>query len=759
MATLDNLNPAQLEAVKTIDGPMLVVAGPGSGKTRVITHRIAHMLENGIKPWNILAMTFTNKAAAEMRSRIERLHPASELQVSTFHSFGAMLMRREAQHLGFQRDFSIYDTDDRNSLIRRIMKELKIDAAFVTARSAGNQISDAKNRDIRPDEFSAGAFDPRTKAVAEIYERYQKGLVEAQAMDFDDLLTNPLKLFREHPDVLERYQKKYTHIMIDEYQDTNAIQYRMAKLLAAQSKNLCVTGDPDQSIYSWRGADIQNILNFEKDFPQSRTVVLGQNYRSTANIVAVADALVKHNVNRKHKDLSTGNESGTLVTVLKAHDQNHEARLIAAGIYDLVNNEDIDFEDVAVFYRTNAQSRALEMGLRDRSVPYQLIGTVGFYQRQEIKDVLAYVKLLLNPRDAVAFGRALMRPARGVGEGSINKLVAAGTEYNLSLLEIAKDPKAYGVKRVQKKALAALADFAKMYDELMAGELFPIESVVKKVIKRSGYVKMLESDNDPRAEDRLDNINELVSDAKIKEQEDPSIDLSMWLERVALVSDTDGLDQGDKCVRLMTLHSAKGLEFPAVFLTGMEENVLPHSRTLQDADGDIEEERRLAYVGITRAERFLTLSLARHREAFGRSQRNAPSRFLAEIPPDLTKVDDQSNTGSAFAESDFREWFTGAKPVTRTDDDDDPFDFGNADDASGVSIEDGPADRLAGERTSDPQLTPSDTTNLSTGDRVKHGVFGVGKVMSLTKKGHVRIHFQGWGEKTLSLEFTPLEKL
>ncbi|MHC4840078.1 MAG: ATP-dependent helicase [Planctomycetota bacterium] len=757
MAILDNLNPAQLEAVTTIDGPLLVVAGPGSGKTRVITHRVAYMLEQGIGPWHILAMTFTNKAAAEMRSRIERLHPASELQVSTFHSFGAMLMRREADKLGFQRDFSIYDTDDRNALIRRIMKELKIDTAFVAARSAGNQISDAKNRDISPSDFAAGAFDPRTKAVSEIFERYEKALVEAQAMDFDDLLTNPLKLFREHPDVLERYQNKYTYIMIDEYQDTNAIQYRLAKLLALKSKNLCVTGDPDQSIYSWRGADIANILNFEKDFPQSRTVVLGENYRSTGNIVAAADALVKHNVNRKQKDLSTGNEEGTRVNVLKAHDERHEARLIAAGIFDLVNNEGVGFEDVAIFYRTNAQSRALEIGLRDRSVPYQMVGAVGFYQRQEIKDVLAYIKLLLNPRDAVAFARALIRPARGVGDGTIGKIVTASAEHGRTLLEISKDPKAFGVKRVQKKALAALTEFTQMYDDLLKGDLFPIEEVIQKVIDRSGYGKMLAADNDPRAEDRLENVNELISDARTKEREDPSIDLSAWLEKVALVSDTDNLDAADRAVRLMTLHSAKGLEFPAVFLTGMEENVLPHARTLQEADGDIEEERRLAYVGITRAEKFLTLSLARHREAFGRSQRNAPSRFLAEIPSDLTSVDDQANSGSGFGQDDFREWFTGrVKPVTREDDDDDPFDFGDDD---SVEVEDGPADHLASESTSEPHVNPSDPVTLVAGDRVKHGVFGVGKVMELTRKGRIRVHFQGWGEKTLALEFAQLEKL
>ena len=755
MDLLDKLNPEQREAVSTISGPLLVVAGPGSGKTRVITTRIAYMLAHGVAAWNILAMTFTNKAAAEMRRRVEQFYPVKDLQISTFHSFGAWLMRREADHLGYNRDFSIYDTDDRDSLVRRIMKELKIDSAFISGSAAGYAISDAKNRGIDPPTYKAGAYDVQSKSVAAIFERYEEALKEAQAMDFDDLLVKPLKLFTEHKEVLEKYRKRFTHIMIDEYQDTNSIQYRVSRLLAQESKNLCVTGDPDQSIYSWRGADIKNILNFERDFPDTKVVILGQNYRSTRNIVRAADALVRHNVARKDKHLTTDNDEGARITVLKCQTETHEARAVTARIESLHLENNVGYGDVAVFYRTNAQSRVLEQALRERTIPYQLVGAVSFYQRQEIKDVLAYLRLILNPRDPVAFARALTRPSRGVGEGTINKLHEAAIKHDVSLLEVSKDPKAYGISRVPKKAVAALGDLTDMYARILAGNLYPIEAVIETVIEDSGYKRMLETDLDPRSADRLDNVNELLSDARSKEEENPELDLSGWLEQIALVNDTDRLDiQGD-AVKLMTLHSAKGLEFPAVFLTGLEDGVLPHARSIQ-GDGDLEEERRLAYVGITRAQQHLTLSLARHREAFGRSQRNPPSRFLTEIPPELTVVDDQAATASGYGTEDFSAWFTGraVKPVTREDDEDDPFDF-----SSEPEIEDGPADHLAAKTTRPPVIDPADPGELKNGDRVRHAVFGVGKVLDMSNSGRIKVHFQGWGEKSLALEYARLEKL
>ncbi|MCB9893646.1 MAG: UvrD-helicase domain-containing protein [Planctomycetes bacterium] len=755
MDLLEKLNPQQREAVTSIEGPLLVVAGPGSGKTRVITTRIAYMLANGIAAWNILAMTFTNKAAAEMRRRVEQFYPVKDLQISTFHSFGAWLMRREADHLGYNRDFSIYDADDRDSLVRRIMKELKIDNAFISGSAAGYAISDAKNRGIDPPTYKAGAYDVQSKSVAAIYERYEEALKEAQAMDFDDLLVKPLKLFIEHKEVLEKYRQRFTHIMIDEYQDTNSIQYRVSRLLAQESKNLCVTGDPDQSIYSWRGADIKNILNFERDFPDTKVVVLGQNYRSTRNIVRAADALVRHNVARKDKHLTTDNDEGARITVLKCQTETHEARAVTARIESLHLESSVGYGDVAVFYRTNAQSRVLEQALRERTIPYQLVGAVSFYQRQEIKDVLAYLRLILNPRDPVAFARALTRPSRGVGEGTINKLHEAAIKHDVSLLEVSKDPKAYGISRVPKKALVALGDLADMYTRILAGNLYPIEAVIETVIEDSGYKRALETDLDPRSADRLENVKELLSDARSKEEENPELDLSGWLEQIALVNDTDRLDiQGD-AVKLMTLHSAKGLEFPAVFLTGLEDGVLPHARSIQ-GDGDLEEERRLAYVGITRAQQYLTLSLARHREAFGRSQRNPPSRFLTEIPPELTMVDDQAATASGYGAEDFSAWFTGraVKPVTREDDEDDPFDFSNE-----PEIEDGPADHLAVKSARPPVFDPAEPGELKNGDRVRHAVFGVGKVLDMSNTGRIKVHFQGWGEKSLALEFARLEKL
>ncbi|MBK8208056.1 MAG: UvrD-helicase domain-containing protein [Planctomycetes bacterium] len=754
MDLLADLNPQQREAVTTIHGPLLVVAGPGSGKTRVITTRIAYMLDQGIAPWRVLAMTFTNKAAAEMRHRVEQFHAVNELQISTFHSFGAWLMRREADHLGYERSFSIYDTDDRDALVRRIMKELKIDSAVVSASTAGYTISDAKNRAITPAAYQGGAYDPQSKAIAEVFARYEEALREANAMDFDDLLTKPVELFMKHPDVLAKYREKFSHLLIDEYQDTNTIQYRLARLLSERHENLCVTGDPDQSIYSWRGADIKNILNFERDFPNAKVVLLGQNYRSTGTIVAAADALVRHNVSRKDKRLSTENASGTPINVMKCQTETHEARSIAAAIEKLRDEQGLRFGEVAVFYRTNAQSRALEQGLRDRTIPYQIVGAVSFYQRQEIKDVLAYLRLIMNPRDPIAFARALTRPSRGVGDGTISKLHEAALAKDAALLDVARDPKAFGVARVPKKAAEALEAFCAMYDGIRAGELYPIEAVVSTVLAESGYLKMLETDVDPRSADRLENVKELLSDARTKEEENPGLDLATWLEQIALVSDTDKLDLQGDAVKLMTLHSAKGLEFPAVFLTGLEDGVLPHSRSIQ-GDGDLEEERRLCYVGITRARRFLTLSLARHREAFGRSQRNAPSRFLVEIPGDLTVIDDQT-TFAAEGMQDFSTWFTGkgAKPVTRQDDDDNPFDFGDV-----PPVEDGPADHLGQVPKAPPVMEPADPGDLKSGDRVRHGVFGVGKVMELAGNGRVKVFFQGWGEKSLALEFARLEKL
>ena len=409
-----------------------------------------------------------------------------------------------------------------------------------------------------------------------------------------------------------------------------------------------------------------------------------------------------------------------------------------------------------VYTFLDAQARVLEDVLLRLQMPYQVIGSTRFYERKEIKDVLAYLRLILNPRDPVAFARTMTRPSRGVGEGTISKIYAAALKHDISLLEVVKDPKAFGVTRVPKKGAAALKSFAEMYDGILAGDLFPIERVIETVLDKSGYKRMLETDIDPRSADRLDNVNELLSDARTKEQENPELDLSAWLEQIALISDTDKLDLQGDAVKLMTLHSAKGLEFPAVFLTGMEDGVLPHARSIQ-GDGDIEEERRLCYVGITRAQQHLTLSLARHREAFGRSQRNAPSRFLTEIPPELTQVDDQAAVASGYGMQDFGQWFTGragVRPVSRTDDNDDPFDFSDA-----PEIEDGPADHLVSEPRPAPAISPTDPSQLQSGDRVKHAVFGIGKVLDLSNTGRVKVHFQGWGEKSLALEFARLEKL
>ncbi len=801
MSLLENLNPQQREAVTTINGPLLVIAGPGSGKTRVITTRIAYMIEQGIPPYRILAMTFTNKAAGEMRARVEKLVPGSQMHISTFHSFGAWLMRREAEVLGFQKDFSIYDTDDRDSLIKRLMKELNIDSAFVTASAAGYSISDAKNRGITPAYFASGAFDPKTKAIAEIYEKYQGALKQANAMDFDDLLVMPLDLFNRHEDVLDKYRNRFTHLLIDEYQDTNTVQYQVANLLARRDKNICVTGDPDQSIYSWRGADIKNILNFERDYPEAKTVVLGQNYRSTRNIVAAADALVKHNVARKDKHLSTQNEEGSRVVILRCQNESHEALAVCDTIAQLRRDHGIEYGEIAIFYRMNAQSRVLEQALRERSLPYQLVGAVAFYQRQEIKDVLAYLRLIVNPRDSVAFARALLRPARGVGEGTLAKLVAASQQSGNTLLEIAKDPKAFGVAGIQKKAVEGLSKLAHMYAEIRSKPLYPFSEIVERVVNESGFMAHLKGDPDPRSEDRIENVKELISDARTQEQQNPELDLSAWLEQVALVSDTDNFDAQNPAITLMTLHSAKGLEFPAVFIVGMEDGCLPHARAIQ-GDSDMEEERRLCYVGITRARKFLTLTLAKHREQFGNFQRNAASRFLREIPSDLCETKELGG-GDAFYAGWAERWSGGqrhgpGRGAASSDEEwregDNPFEFGDEaksevsqlrqgfvgqggqrseDEGDLPPVEEGPADHLTTVRRSSfavsvgaeapPMNDERPTMNdFCTGDRVRHAVFGIGRVIEKTGEGakaRVRVNFQGWGEKNLALEFARLERI
>lgn len=759
MSLLDDLNPEQRAAVTQIEGPLLVVAGPGSGKTRVITARVAYMIDQGISPRDVLAMTFTNKAAAEMRDRVARYQPVDALKICTFHSFGAWLMRREAEVLGFRPDFSIYDTDDRASLIKRSMKRRKIDKSVVTPSAVAHMISDSKNRGITPDEFADGAWDHATEAAAEVFHDYDKALRDAHAMDFDDLLIRPLELFDNHKEVLTKYQGYFRYLMIDEYQDTNAIQYRIARHLAREHQNLCVTGDPDQSIYSWRGADIQNILNFERDFKGARVVILGRNYRSTANIVGAADALVRHNIERKDKTLSTDNEAGTKIRILKCSSETHEARCIAGSIEKLQSEHGLRPSDVAIFYRTNAQSRAIEQALRERRMAYQLVGAVSFFQRQEIKDVVAWLKWLVNPFDEVSFARAMLRPARGVGDGTVSKIITAARESNVSIVEVCRDPKAHKVARVQAKAVKALGEAAGLLDDILASDLFPVANVIDRIATESGYLEMLMGDHDPRSQDRYDNVQELISDARNREQEDPNMDLRSWLEQVALVSETDNLDETEEGTKLMTLHAAKGLEFPAVFLTGLEEGLLPHQRSI-DGDGSIEEERRLCYVGITRAKRFLSITTARHREQFGQSQRNAPSRFLAEIPEAFTEIEDQSRLFDGT--QDFADWFSGrTKNVMRTDDDDDPFDFSDEED---VSVEDGPADHLgdadAGSLASMPPVdNPTDAAILRAGDRVRHGVFGIGKVLEVNTSGRVKVNFMGWGEKSLAQEYARLEKL
>jgi len=862
--SLDSLNDEQREAVTHAEGPLLVVAGPGSGKTRVITHRIAWLIEqHRVSPWSILAVTFTNKAAGEMRDRVVQLTGSSGVVVSTFHSFGARFLRMEADRLGLKKDFSIYAQSDALSLLRRILKEADVDTQAIKPTMVAHAISANKNAGITPDQALSTAFGSPDLQIAEAYERYQQVLKDNGAFDFDDLLLEPVKYLRSREDLRADWSRRFQWLLVDEYQDTNGVQYELARLLADQHRNLCVTGDPDQSIYSWRGANIENILGFERDFPEAKTVVLGKNYRSSAVIVAAADALVQHNAQRIERRLSTDNPEGTQIRVIASPTQDGEAYYVGSLIRDWVGEEGIPLSQIAVFYRTNAQSRALENALRNLDLPYVVIGSVEFYRRKEILDLLAWLRLLVNPYDEVAFERAIMNPRRGIGETSIEKIVAAARKLDIDLVRACEQPEVWNLLRGKSKG--ALAGLGTLLRELSNMPQAPVAPLLQAVVAETNYEAYLMEVDPVRGAERVENVRELITDARDFD-EDPDREgagLPTYLERLALISDTDKWDKDRQAVSLMTLHSAKGLEFDAVVVTGVEDGLIPHSRAIMNPGDDMEEERRLLYVGITRARQHLALTLARHREAFGNSMRNMPSRFLEEIPAELMVWDDPSGMAGVFAggrrgaavSAAYGKAYpdSGAYPVADPWDDAgeapvrpvgkaakarDPWDtddaepvvtptrgksrlpeggdelWEDADTSPGLTRipggkskpttrtlwddedlppespthEDAPPDDdlgvrrvlskrlptlpLGGPMPSNDQVpppnrpvaTPGGMTGgtLSTGDRVRHAMFGVGTVVSLSRgSGGVRakIRFEGWGEKSLALEYAKLEKV
>lgn len=659
MSLLDDLNPMQKKAVEQIDGPCLVIAGAGSGKTKVLTYKVAYLIENGVKPWNILAITFTNKAANEMKERVEKLVgvATNEIWLGTFHSVCVRILRKFIDRLGYDNSFIIFDTSDQKTLVKNCLKELNIDSKLFTEKSVLNEISNAKNDMMDPDEYNDNySGDYRKKIIGKVYSLYQKKLKENNAVDFDDIINLTIKILQNNKDIIDYYCDKFKYILVDEYQDTNKSQFVLVSLLASRNGNITAVGDSDQSIYSFRGADITNILNFERDFPGTKIVKLEQNYRCTGNILKAANAVIKHNGNKYEKKLWTENDEGALPTVYCGNDEYQEASYVVRKINDLERTEKMKNSDFAILYRMNSQSRAIEDVLRREDVPYKIIGGLKFYERKEIKDTIAYLRLIANQADNLALERIINEPKRGVGKTSLDKIEQISNETGMPMYEVVKNaqnyvPKIYSntrpfidliekykkmvqIRSTQEADETNLTNIIEVPGEDNEEQRLSIPDLITSVLKESGYIDSLKTENTVEAESRIQNIGEFLTVAEEFEKESADKSLNEFLNNISLSSDTDNLEETDDVVTLMTLHSAKGLEYPVVFLVGMEEGIFPGYQSMGD-DNELEEERRLFYVGITRAKKYLFLTCANMRKIFGSTSYNPPSRFLKEIPKDL----------------------------------------------------------------------------------------------------------------------------
>lgn len=726
---LRGLNDVQRQAVRHTKGPLLIMAGAGSGKTRVLTHRIAYLLvEKEVAPWNILAITFTNKAAREMKSRVADLTTpdlADQMWISTFHSMCVRILRRDGDRIGIKKSFTILDATDQVSVIKQILKDLNYDVKKFPPRSIRGTISSAKNKLKTAADFTKGMNgDLYEQVVSEVYTEYEKRLRKNQSLDFDDLIMTTIQLLERVPDVLEYYQRKFQYIHVDEYQDTNLAQYKLVNLLAERFQNLCVVGDSDQSIYRWRGADIQNILSFEKDYPNARVILLEQNYRSTKKILDAANHVIENNTNRKPKKLWTDNGDGQKIVYYRGFTEQDESRFVAATIRDLTVEKGRKYRDIAVLYRTNAQSRAVEEALMKSNIPYNIFGGTKFYDRKEVKDVLAYLRLVANPDDDISFVRVINEPKRGIGASTLEKVATYAADNGLSMFQALGEAEEIGLgtRFVTKlhEFEQQVAGWAKMQEYLSVTEL------VEEILDKSGYRKMYENDSTLEAQSRLENIDEFLSVTKHFEEENEETDLVSFLTDLALEADIDQLDEdnsknGQDAVSLMTLHSAKGLEFPVVFIVGMEQNVFPHSRSLEDHE-EMEEERRLAYVGMTRAEEELYLTNAQMRTLYGYTNTNPVSCFIEEIPEELL------DTSGGESQEETR--------------------------PQGVPRQ---AQRIT------PTKSGAEQIAWQVGDKANHRKWGVGTVVSVKKDGNscqLDIAFgPETGVKRLLAELAPIEKV
>ncbi len=763
---LEGLNDKQYEAVVNTEGPCLVIAGAGSGKTKVLTHKIAYLIkEKGVKPWDILAITFTNKAANEMKERIANLvgDEAADIWMGTFHSICVRILRRFIDRIGFDTSFIIFDTTDQRTLVKNCLKDLNIDDKLFNERSVLSEISNAKNEMLEPDQYTLRANgDFRKEKISEVYGLYQKRLKENNAIDFDDIINYTIKILQENEDIREYYSNKFKYVLVDEYQDTNKSQFTLVTILASRYKNITVVGDNDQGIYSFRGADISNILNFEKDFPGTKIIKLEQNYRCTGNILKAANSVIKNNEVKYKKELWTQNEEGNLPKVYQADNEYDEASYIVEQIEHLKREEYYKYQDFAILYRMNTQSRAIEDILRRENIPYKIIGGLKFYERKEIKDIIAYLRLIQNSNDNLSLRRIINEPKRGIGKTSLDKIEALSNETEIPMYEIIKKADEFGLNRVFLNS----REFVNAIEELKAKkDEMPISELIKETLKKTGYTKALQNENTIEAENRIENLDEFLTVAIEFEEQEAENGLREFLEGITLSSDIDDLDEDADYVTLMTLHSAKGLEFPVVFLVGMEEGIFPGYKSISEPK-ELEEERRLCYVGITRAKEHLFLTCSKQRTIFGSTSYNQVSRFLKEIPEDLLEgyeeaFGETSNKDRMFKDSPYNWTYSGQNAgkvksykvepketvVAASKGNNNNFMFRTAESfLSGLNKK--------------KSSTTVDLSQYKEGVRIFHKKFGEGTINKVEPEGEdlkVDISFDKVGHKRLMAKFANLE--
>ena len=760
---LKQLNDKQYEAVVNTEGPCLVIAGAGSGKTKVLTHKIAYLIdEKGVLPWNILAITFTNKAANEMKERIEGLvgDVAKDIWMGTFHSVCVRILRRFIDRIGFDSSFIIFDTSDQRTLIKACIKNIGLDDKMFTDRSVQSEISNAKNEMLEPDQYTLRANgDFRKEKIALVYEMYQKRLKENNAIDFDDIINYTIKILMDNPDVLEYYSDKFKYVLVDEYQDTNKSQFTLVTLLASKNGNITVVGDNDQGIYSFRGADISNILNFERDFPGTKIIKLEQNYRCTGNILKAANSVIKNNEVKYKKQLWTENDVGNLPKVYSAKNEYDEGTYIATQIEHLRREEKYNYSDFAILYRMNTQSRAIEEILRREGIPYKIIGGLKFYERKEIKDVISYLRLIQNPSDNISLKRVINEPKRGIGKTSLDNIEKLAEDTGISMYEIIKNADQYGLNRVflnSREFVNVIEELRNKKDDMRISEL------IKETLNKSGYTKALEEENTIEAENRIENLDEFLTVAIEFEDESAENKLSDFLEGITLSSDIDNMEETDDSVTLMTLHSAKGLEFPVVFLVGMEEGIFPGYKSISEPK-ELEEERRLCYVGITRAKKNLFLTCSKQRTIFGSTSCNPISRFLKEIPEELLDGYDEAfgenQENNRFEDSKYS-WTYGSKDNGNIK----TYKIDKKEQVSAASNVTGFAFRTAesflnsiGKKASNSNV---DLSQYKAGVRIFHKKFGEGTISTVEPEGEdlkVDINFDKVGHKRLMAKYANLE--